>query len=929
MAAKRVNRTLFIGMGGQGQIALAAVKQRLLDAYGSVPPMVGFLEIDADVLNEELKDLLSPREFFSISFNGALGVLDDRKKHLSKWFDSERIPRPSVANCTKGCGQIPQIGRLLLQFHMSDILKKVESALDATSAAQVIKLTGWEFGDAKPQIIFFSSIAGGTGSGTVLDLACAVRSNLTGETWDHNAFLVMPGVFGKSGRPGTHYVEENGYAFLKQLDFMLTHAGEISSGRYGDLFHVETLGGAIYDMVDPFDSITLVGDTNQGATPVNFKDPEDLAQAVGEIIYLLTCSGVGTALVSSLNNQPNFSIPWDGGKRCWYAGMGVAVMRFPKETFHEWARSIYIDKLVEKLRSGDSAPGEADGGALADDFLNGPPALREMGPEQNQIIDAIKLGTPFAPQVPKTVANVGQVEEVWQTNEAALTARVSDMASSANESFAGLLGASREALERRLEEIIRTQGSQVAMDFVTHLAGYFEAVAGEMKAEKARCTADAQLYHGAVAAAKNRCIEGLGKLFGKKAEIEKALADLRGALANLAFAKGGAIRRENAELLCHSLGVTLGELRTALEGRAAALNDLVERAATETAAAEMGMDREGNAESVIAVRPSRDELRLPAPEPAHFYGWFRERTGSTATAFWGMNVKDAWPLLVEYAVAQDVTRSMGQLDLVATLREWPSERRTERAKTVNLLAAPLLEVEQGKVGARPDTDATSSYFIYAAHDDFVSSFDSPPLDQLLHVQGVHDVMHRPIDSRDAAYFFRHWGCVPAYALTEFPGMRSEYLRHSRDPLRWSLHLDKRWLDRLDDLDPTSGTDTSDWVWSLASSDIDYLCRVRKAGTTHWLTFERDVNGEMVPKEVNLGQGVATARDAFFADRDYVEQCRERIEAAIIAKGNEVVLSDLSTYMGRLKVLLGQVDEARKPLVDKDIYALAGYIQSLR
>ena len=944
MAVNRVNPTLFIGLGGQGQTALTAVKRRLLAAFGSVPPMVKFLEIDSAALDPGPKAILNPDEFFSISFNGAGAYVQDRKRQLSKWLDVDRIPRASIANCQDGCGQIPQIGRLLLHFYMDEILARVEAAMKDIHGVDVVQNLGWEYGGARPQVVFFSSIAGGTGSGTVLDLACAIRTK-TGHDWDHNAFLVMPGVFSKSGTPGVLYVEENGYAFLKQLDFMLSHQQEIIDGRYGDLFHVETLDGSVYDMVDPFDSITLVGDTTQGTPPTVFKKPVHLAAAVGEIMYLLTCdmpaddkgngkdaANVGQNLRGRLNNQFNQEHPWDGGKKCWYAGMGVAVLHFPADSFHEWARNVYLDGLVSALKAGEAAPGEANVEGLVNDFLNGPPALQEMGAEQNQIIDAIKLGLPFLPQVPKTVANAGQVEQVWQTNEAALAVSVSDMASAASDSLGGLLGASRAALEIRVDDIVRKQGSQVAMDFVTHLAGYFEAVAGEMKAEKAKCEAAAKSSESAIGAAKNRCIEALGKLFGKKAEIEKALADLRRSLGDCASAKGGAIKREKAELLCHSLGVSLGELRTALEGRASALNDLSERAASEMVETQMRMDRQGLAESVISVRPDRGELALTAVDPADFYTWFREKTGSAATGFWGMPVSQAWPLLVEYAEIREVTKSIGVSDLVATLRAWPNDRRTQHAQRASQMAAPLLAVRPGKVGGRVKEDATSACFYYAAHPDFVASFEDPPLDSMLKDKTTQMVDPSVIADRDNAYFFRHWGCVPAYALDEFPEMRRQYLRHSRDPQRWSLHLDKRWQDRLDDLDPDSGTDTMDWVWTLSSSDIEYLRRIRKAGTTHWLTFETEKpGGTVVTDEVNLGQGLAVAREAFFSNRDYVEQCRTRIEAAIIAKGNEVVVADLAGCMERLKATRESmpVDDPRRPLVDKDIDALDEYIQSLR
>lgn len=44
----KIRRTLFIGLGGTGMMALVKTKKMLYDNYGEIPPMVGFLGIDTD-----------------------------------------------------------------------------------------------------------------------------------------------------------------------------------------------------------------------------------------------------------------------------------------------------------------------------------------------------------------------------------------------------------------------------------------------------------------------------------------------------------------------------------------------------------------------------------------------------------------------------------------------------------------------------------------------------------------------------------------------------------------------------------------------------------------------------------------------------------------------------------------------------------------
>ena len=82
-----------------------------------------------------------------------------------------------------------------------------------------------------PQIIFFGLVAGGTGGG--IDIACAAR--LKKRTIGSSApFFLLPGVF--AGKVGVDYVEENSFAFLKELDFFMSGHVNRDGRQHGYLF---------------------------------------------------------------------------------------------------------------------------------------------------------------------------------------------------------------------------------------------------------------------------------------------------------------------------------------------------------------------------------------------------------------------------------------------------------------------------------------------------------------------------------------------------------------------------------------------------------------------------------------------------------------------------------------------------------------------
>ena len=217
----------------------------------------------------------------------------------------------------------------MLQFHIKKILGVIQANINAIVNPDSQQSTAWQIASTRPQVIFFGSIAGGTGSGALLDLACAMRT-ITHSEWDHQAFLMLPGVFRTLWPKLNPHIEENGYAFLKQLDFIMAERDGIVSGKYGDLFTVHTEDDLTYQMVDPFDGITLIDETSQHHT-IWYEHPRELAAVVGEMMYAMTVAlPLALGQISLRHTPHNFSTPWRGGKRCWYRSMGIAALRTPR-----------------------------------------------------------------------------------------------------------------------------------------------------------------------------------------------------------------------------------------------------------------------------------------------------------------------------------------------------------------------------------------------------------------------------------------------------------------------------------------------------------------------------------------------------------------------------------------------------------------------
>lgn len=933
MSGIPVNRTLLVGLGGQGQTALATVKKRMLQAYdGKVPPVVKFLAIDADVMSTAAREQLRTEEFLHLRVNNVQDFIEDRRKTLSTWLDYKNIPWENLRNIQIGAGQVRMVGRLAQQFYIRDVLQVLRKRSDEIRSWQANQDETWDVAATAPQVVFFGSVAGGTGSGTLLDLACAARQ-ITGNGWDYCAYLMLPGVF--IDKPMTYYVEENSYAFLKELDFLMTEREAIVTGEHGDLFSVTTEDGVEYKIAYPFNKITLIDNVSQGSIENVFTEPMDLAEAIGEVIYATTGGPIGVEESSAMVNQPNFGHPWDGGRRAWYSGLGIAVLRYPREELVAFGERAFIAQLVGLLKAGQPASDGSvaqDANALAAAFET-EQMLLQMGDNQNQIVDAILAMSTFAAQIPATLTKDIEVERVWQTNQGLLADKVAEWTKAAATGRQAVVTRIEGALSVRVDELICQHAGSVARDFVAVLKGYFAGVREEMTKRNAAAASRVRQLEALVVSKKGECAEKTRKMFGKREAVNSVLAAYRATLADLARANCEQARTYEATNLCASVILSLDEMALLLDSQRVGLSNLLERAAQEHSAAREALSKSKPFERLVT--PALEALELPVPVPSDFYAWYRAQDGAGALAFWAESTVEAYRHLGAYAHERDVAAPLRKGSLATVLASLDDQGRSDVLKQIDRSAQPLLSIDTGKVQGRRKEDAPVAMYIVAADDTFRSVFDDPgvagstrTLKERLVGLNVQDVQVIRLADPDRAFFYRRWGCVPAYGLGPFKLLKSEYTETASKVGQWSLHLDKRWEDVLPDLDPSATSDEDDWVWAVATSDIDYLQRIRRTANHYTLVYEQVLaDGSRQRLEVPLGNGLQAARTAFRSNDEWVVQCRDHIQSAIKERV-ATARSDLQAYNQRLMDDIAHADDSRKALLQRDCDAIARYIASL-
>ena len=179
----KIKKCLYVGLGGTGMTALLHTKKMFVETYGEVPPMIGFLGIDADsgayrksVPSKYGEISLAPNEQMKILVEDARSAYNNNQQHFS-WVPKENVF--ALTSMVDGCGQIRTNGRFALTCNFLNLTNKIREVASRISSARIVDNPKYEQNDnAKVEVHVVFSVAGGTGAGTFLNMAYIIKKAL-------------------------------------------------------------------------------------------------------------------------------------------------------------------------------------------------------------------------------------------------------------------------------------------------------------------------------------------------------------------------------------------------------------------------------------------------------------------------------------------------------------------------------------------------------------------------------------------------------------------------------------------------------------------------------------------------------------------------------------------------------------------------------
>ena len=302
-----LSKFLFIGLGGSGGKTLQFLHQNLelkLKSLGhEMPKGWQFIWIDVP----STPDLLDPgtgvkplpsKYYVPLSGDGLRynqidkALLQNRGGELFQEM-AQWSPDPSTVAVpiSDGAGQFRAIGRLVTMSKYEEIGYKIDQAMREMEGAgvegelkKIAKSLNYKPDDSsqtrKPQVVLISSLAGGSGAGSIIDVADIVRAKTTNdEAWDDNSvgLLYTPDVF----HPEVENIsiEANSLFALSEIvnGYFDSNEGQQPTSKLFDQFGIpianDTRRGPRY----PF----VIGKSNGTIT---FDTPQDIFRNTGRLL---------------------------------------------------------------------------------------------------------------------------------------------------------------------------------------------------------------------------------------------------------------------------------------------------------------------------------------------------------------------------------------------------------------------------------------------------------------------------------------------------------------------------------------------------------------------------------------------------------------------------------------------------------------------
>ena len=392
--AIKLKKTLYVGLGGTGVATLLKIKKCFIDCYGVIPPMIGFLAIDTDgaansksVTSNRGKEIrLDQNELLVCTVPGALNVYNASPKTYD-WVPTKNVSKLATIQGF-GAGQVRSNGRFIAYYNnkrikdnIQAVVSRINQLIPHGSSFEIdTNRNGIEY---PANINVIASIAGGTGSGMLVDVLCLIREALKQQGVSFNLYpwIVLPEVFKAMNQgPAMHNVLYNSYGALRTLDYIEHYDPKTPALNFGYARVNEPLFNYAY----------IINNTNQAG--VSFNNLNDISDVIAKSAFL-PANKMGDDLQSPFDNivAQKMGGTYDiRNKKAWAASVGSAELIYDSQAVGRSYAYRIISQLCDSMLQSP-----IDGSADANKFFDDQNVMIRENNGRDDVIDSLMSPVPI------------------------------------------------------------------------------------------------------------------------------------------------------------------------------------------------------------------------------------------------------------------------------------------------------------------------------------------------------------------------------------------------------------------------------------------------------------------------------------------------------------------------------------------------------
>lgn len=316
---------VFIGAGGMGKETVSRIKY-MTEKAGMTNVFFLGLDIDWSMSSDSTSDITLPNISVAQPWADIIAQKKDNNEKFFKWFPpTHEITSP--LNGSSGSGQIRINGRFALYMNSTEVKKEITKTIDNAR-----NLAETSANDDEICVYLISSLGGGTGSGTFLDIAFITRNILDARHRLYGVFY--DGTITKGYQDNTQLFS---YAALQEIEYWLQNYKRFDMTYAGG----QRVTGDNLNRL--FDFIFLVqAETSNGKKfNTSGKVVSPYIPMVSEAMYTLI-SFPEVRKYFMANNWNRFDNLNNEGMQIRYAGFGVGSINYDEEGVLDYAANRLI-----------------------------------------------------------------------------------------------------------------------------------------------------------------------------------------------------------------------------------------------------------------------------------------------------------------------------------------------------------------------------------------------------------------------------------------------------------------------------------------------------------------------------------------------------------------------------------------------------------